>query len=511
VTSRIRATGPRVRAALIWALLFLVYTSTLGLDAFLDSDYGGDEPHYLLATQSLVEDGDLDVLDDYRAEEYEGFYPFELDMHGAPRDGSLHEPHGAGFPVMIGPAFALGAAVGVELLLAAIAAACVALAYLLARRVTDDPWALGAALAVGLSPPFVAYGTAVYPDLAAGAALAAGALLVLRLSDHPSAGPAVGCAALIAALPWLGTKFVPAGVVMGFFAVRALRRGGRRLLAVAGLQVVAIGTIAYVLVNQALYGGATPYAADFDGESATDAAFPAGYLERAYRLAALLVDREYGLLRWAPVFALALAAAWHLLRGRGARAPRGAASTSGAMTTSGSIATSGAITSGGASRWQMADGRWQQHRTAVALCGSALAAQVFVAAFLAPTMFGFWFPPRHLLAALPLAVPLVALGLHRLPRVGAALAAVGVVASVWVWLAVRLGDAGLAADRPGAPFGPLDAAFPLYGQSPLPYLLTAAAAAALLVLVARAYADRARAAARHARHTAGVTRRRYSG
>ena len=43
-------------------------------------------------------------------------------------------------------------------------------------------------------------------------------------------------------------------------------------------------------------------------------------------------------------------------------------------------------------------------------------AQLLVAAFLAPTMFGFWFPPRHLLAGLPLAIPLVAWGLRHLPR-----------------------------------------------------------------------------------------------
>ena len=56
------------------------------------------------------------------------------------------------------------------------------------------------------------------------------------------------------------------------------------------------------------------------------------------------------------------------------------------------------------------------------LCALALGVQLLVAAFLAPTMFGFWFPPRHLLAGLPLAIPLVALGLRHAPRTGAALA-----------------------------------------------------------------------------------------
>ena len=86
-----------------------------------------------------------------------------------------------GFPLLIAPAYAIGGATGVELFLAAIAALAVALAYRLALRVAPDPWALGAAVAVGLSPPLVAYGSAVYPELAAGAALAGAALLALRL------------------------------------------------------------------------------------------------------------------------------------------------------------------------------------------------------------------------------------------------------------------------------------------------------------------------------------------
>ena len=156
------------RAAAVWLVLMAAYASTLGLDAFGDSDYGGDEPHYLLAVHSIVDDRDIDVKNQYAARDYTRFYPYELDVHGRETEGRLHEPHGAGFPLLIAPAYAIGGEVGVELFLAAVAALAVALAYLLALRIVPDPWALGAALAVGLSAPFVAYGTAVYPEPAAG-------------------------------------------------------------------------------------------------------------------------------------------------------------------------------------------------------------------------------------------------------------------------------------------------------------------------------------------------------
>jgi hypothetical protein len=460
------------RTAALWLLLFGVYAATLGLHAFGDSDYGGDEPHYLLAAQSIVEDGNFDVNDEYAARAYDDFYPYELDQHGQETEGRLNEPRGPGFPLLIAPAYALGGAKGVELFLAAIAALAVALAYRLALRVVPDPWASGAALAAGLSPPFLAYGTAVYPELSAGAALAAAALLALRLDDRPSRRDAFGCFALLGLLPWLGTKFVPAGLVIGYLAARALWRVRRRTLAIGSVELSLFSVAFYVGINEALYGGPTPYAADSAGETATDASFPGGYLERAYRLVALFIDREYGLLRWAPVFLLAFAGVWLLWRSRRDRLARAVPAI-------------------------------RQIELTAALCAAALGAQLVVAAFFAPTMFGFWFPGRHLLAALPLAIPLVAWGLRFTPRLGVLLAALTVAGSVWLYLDVRAGGE-LVTDRPDAPFGPLLEVFPLFGpDGGWAYWLAAGIAAALALLVLREV--------RHSRQIAGATRAKYSG
>src|SRR5919202_838408 len=93
------------RAAGLALLLFAAYAATLGLHAFDSSDYGGDEPHYLLAAKSLVEDGDVDLSDEYARAAYSEFYPYVLDRHGRSRAGRLHEPHGVGFPLLIAPAY----------------------------------------------------------------------------------------------------------------------------------------------------------------------------------------------------------------------------------------------------------------------------------------------------------------------------------------------------------------------------------------------------------------------
>jgi hypothetical protein len=127
----------------------------------------------------------------------------------------------------------------------------------------------------------------------------------------------------------------------------------------------------------------------------------------------------------------------------------------------------------------------RDEQTAATLCAVAVLGQILVATFLTPTIFGSWFPARHLVAVLPLAVPLVALGLRWAPRTGAVLALLGVVASVWLYLDVRLGGAGLVAGLPDAPWGPLVQAFPLFRSGAIyPFVLAAAVGVAAIALVA---------------------------
>src|SRR3954470_5684073 len=243
------------RSAALWLVLFAVYAGTIGMRAAGDSQYAGAEPHYLLTAKSLVDDGDIDLADDYRAREYRDFHPGTLRPQGLLTRGRLDEPHGVGFPIVIAPAFAIGGAKGVEVFLAAIAALAVVLAYRLALRVVPDPWALGATAAVGLAPPLLAYSTAVYPETCVAAALAGGALLPLGLAERPSRPRAVACFALVALVPWLGIRFAPAALLIGGYAYLSLRRARRGVLALAGIEIVAFATAVFVGVNGRLYGG----------------------------------------------------------------------------------------------------------------------------------------------------------------------------------------------------------------------------------------------------------------
>jgi hypothetical protein len=366
------------RALVLWLLLFGAYAATLGL-------HPAGETHQLAAVESL--DG-----------------------------GTLDKSYELGFPALLLPAYKIAGFHGVELFLAAISALAVVLAYRLALRVVPDPWALAASLAAGLSPPFLVYATGLYPDLSAGAALAGAALLALRLDERPRLRIAFGCFAVLGTLPWLGVEFVPAGVVVGMVAARALWRIRRRTLAIGSVEVMLFSVTFFVAINESLYGGPTPP----DTDSAD--AFPA--------------------MRWAPVFALALLGVWWLWRSRRDRLVR-------------------------------AVPELQRVELAAGLCAAVIVALAIVAVIAGSG--------RPVLAGLPLAVPLVALGFRQAPRIGVALVGLTLAASVWLYVEVRWGGGSFAVSEPG------------WGAA-------AAACAAAVVLLA---ASEARRALRRLRTAAG--------
>ena len=148
--------------------------------------------------------------------------------------------------------------------------------------------------------------------------LAGAALAALRLRERPELGSAVAGAALLALLPWLGPKFLLPAAPVAIALVRWTARRGRRTAALAAAEIMVASLVVCATINDRLYGGLVPSAVAASGEPPTGASSVADYVDRVPRLAALWIDRDAGLLRWAPVLGLCLYAIWLLWR-RGAR------------------------------------------------------------------------------------------------------------------------------------------------------------------------------------------------
>ena len=161
-------------------------------------------------------------------------------------------------------------------------------------------------------------------------------------------------------------------------------------------------------------------------EPVTGASSLGDYLDRVPRLVSMWLDRDVGLLRWAPVLALAFLGAWLLWRSRRERLGR-----------------------------LVEEQRDAEHAAFLAL--AVCAGQVLVAAFALVSLGGLG---GGLVPALPCAVPLVAWGLRHAPSVGWALGFLTLLASVWL----VLGGVEWAAVSSDAPWGPLAGAFPVSGS-----------------------------------------------
>jgi hypothetical protein len=407
------------RGLALFGALLAAYSATLALPGRHGDDRSAREARILLVAVSLERDGDLTVADQYRERAAARFHAGTLRPAGPPHLGRLLEPVDLGLPLVAAPLLAFDGVALVSLLCAVAMALAMTLSAALARRVVPDPWATGAALLVGLSPPVLGAATAIGPEPLGAALLAGAALCALRVREaepHPPLRLALAAAGMLALLPWISAELTLAGLVVAAALVRWMLRRGRGLQAIVAGEAVVFSAIAYVSVNERLYGGLVPQVAA-SGPS-TGASGLAEHLERLDRLALVFVDTSSGLLAWAPVLVLVAHALLLLWRSR-------------------------------RDRLAVALPEVRPAEVTVTLCALALGAQLAVAVVLVRSLEGAWFPGMHMVGALVFAVPLCAWSLRRAPRIGAALAAVTLLVSAWLVVAVATGETGLA--PPAAP------------------------------------------------------------
>lgn len=360
-------------ALALFVLLASAYTFSIGLRATRGASITGDEPFYLLTTQSLIADGDLDLRNQYVTQSYRAFFDHDqpLWMQSTPlADGRILSPHEPGLSLYLVPGFAVGGLLGAQVQMLLTAAATFALAYVLVVSEGGEEHRAGltwlATLGVGLTATAVVYATELYPEVPAALCLIL-ALLLLRRSTLEVRG-AIGIALLVTALAWLGTKYIPLGALVALVALWRAYRPTRVWLTA----LCAASGAAYLVWHMAVFGGLTAYSTNaVYADSGTIEVVRAHLAipDRAYRLVGLFVDERFGIGRWAPLLLVVLPALPMLLR-------RGALG---------------------------------------ALAVGLITTQVLIGTFVAITMMGWWFPGRTLVTVLPIMAWVVTEVLLRVP------------------------------------------------------------------------------------------------
>jgi hypothetical protein len=375
--------------------LGVAVVAALGVDA--RAAYGArttaDEPHYLLTAISLWQDHDITTGDELDARAYTPFHEVTLLDQTTPlADGRRVEPHDPLLPVILAAPVAFGGWLGAKLALAAIAG-CLAstMAWVAVRRFDVSlPVAAVTVGAFSLAMPLSSYATQIYPEMPAAlaVALAVGALC----GPLRARGIALWVAMLIV-LPWLSVKYAPVVVALAVIgAFLLLRRSDWRALLTSAAVLAGAG-VAYLLAHKVMYGGWTVYAAGdhfTEGGQLSVMGYEANYPGRTIRLIGLLVDRDFGLVAWSPVYVVAVAALAGLARVR----PR---------------------------NWLV--------------LVLPLVAGWINATWIAQTMQGWWSPGRQLVVVLPTVVIATAWFVQRVRVAVWGVAVLGLVGLVnWLWL-----------------------------------------------------------------------------
>ena len=185
---------------------------------------GGDEPHYLVITQSLLRDGDLRIENNHHDPDFvAAFGDLKPDFVARGRDGEIYSIHAPGVAALVVPAFAVAGYRGAQATIIALTAWTGALIWLIGWRTTRSTraaWFAWAAIAGSVT--FLLQRFTIFPDAPGAFAVAVGVWLIVRLADADDpVAPSVLAAASVAlaALPWLHTRFSVLAAGLGLVIV----------------------------------------------------------------------------------------------------------------------------------------------------------------------------------------------------------------------------------------------------------------------------------------------------
>ena len=233
----------------------------------------GDEGQYLRVTQSLLHDGDMDLANNLGTEHTREFHVREFAVHKAPAspEGKVHSVHPIGLSVGLVPAYWWGLTywenprLASALFMVLLASLCVPLIFLYLTRLGAERWA--ALVATGimvLTGPFFYYTNQLYPEIPA-LLIALVTLLVLAHWQMPGGSyrslgrwevPLLGVLTLLlCSLPFLHPRYTPLGLLCGVGVLLQAWHSPRRHLAlsIVGL-VIAVGLYALIAFHYAFSG-----------------------------------------------------------------------------------------------------------------------------------------------------------------------------------------------------------------------------------------------------------------
>ncbi len=289
-----------------WHILFLLlitglvfFTCTI-ISSRLDGPTG-DEPHYLVISQTLVLYHSLDVTLDYAHNDYKVFYGGQLGpyQHTSPdKWGQLLPLHSIGAPVLWLIPFAIGGKLGTLLFMSLVSMLIVVNIYwLLVSLGIQRGYAFATSLAMGLASPIWIYSHRNFIEPIA--ALLCVYIVQVLFKERSRAWNLLGASLALGVLPWIHIRFALFEIVLAaFLVVRVYQNYRWRKIApyLAAILPVLGMFLIFEAYNFFVWGSLNPAVNQANsGEVPFDVA--------PWRaLFGLFFDQEYGLLTNFPIF-----------------------------------------------------------------------------------------------------------------------------------------------------------------------------------------------------------------
>ena len=291
----------------------------------------GDEPHYLMVTQSLVADRDLDLANNYANNDGRlfGHNGLERGPHArADRAGRIESVHDIGLPALLTLPYAIARSIAgvmppqwlarvrmdrglftysiVSLLLTALTACGVALVAESAVRMSGTLWAAWFVALAAISPPIASHAFLVFPEAIALFVTTVVVWLSVRPPAPTDARALLAIVTLLGVLPWVHRKY--SFYVLGLLFVIVWQR--RDLIRRLTIAQPALAAALFVVPQAALHLWTWRQWGTLGGPQ-MPASVPFSVETLAPGLAGLWMDRQSGLVSYAPIYWL-VPACWLL-------------------------------------------------------------------------------------------------------------------------------------------------------------------------------------------------------
>jgi len=218
---------------LIFLISFAIYV-VVGARVTDELGPGGDEPHYLLITHSLLYDHDLAIKNNYNQRDYQAFFSADLRPHlSIGKDGTRYPGHPIGLPVLLIPVYAFKGYQGAIVFMNFLAALLALQLYLLAFSITRNKrLSLLLWFVASFASPLLLYSSQIYPEIPS-ALLLAIAYHIIRSPKSPLEGGQEGVSSLkkkrlfqslilggsLALLPWIQQRMILPAIILTLYYI----------------------------------------------------------------------------------------------------------------------------------------------------------------------------------------------------------------------------------------------------------------------------------------------------